>query len=69
MLQRTFVVTGMTCDHCVAAVESEVGTVAGVVTARADLASGRLEVESEMPVDPAAVADAVTAAGYTVASP
>ena len=28
--QQTFHVTGMTCDHCVAAVEEEVGAIAGV---------------------------------------
>lgn len=63
-----FTVTGMTCGHCVAAVESEVGAIPGVLAARADLATGRLEVEADAPVDPAAVAAAVDEAGYEVAS-
>ena len=63
-----FTVTGMTCGHCVAAVESEVATIPGVLAARADLATGRLEVEADAPVDPAAVAAAVDEAGYAVTS-
>lgn len=63
-----FTVTGMTCGHCVAAVESEVGAVPGVTAAHADLASGRLEVEADGPLDATAVAAAVAEAGYTVAS-
>lgn len=63
-----FAVTGMTCGHCVAAVEAEVGAVPGVTAARADLASGRLEVESDAPIDPDAVTAAVAEAGYEVTS-
>jgi len=63
-----FTVTGMTCGHCVAAVESEVGAIPGVLAARADLATGRLEVDSETPPDPAAIAAAVDEAGYEVAA-
>ncbi len=62
-----FTVTGMTCGHCVAAVETEVRTIPGVTAARADLTTGRLEVDSESPVDPAAVDVAVAEAGYEVA--
>ncbi len=63
-----FTVTGMTCGHCVAAVESEVRAIPGVTGARADLTSGRLEVDSAAPVDPEAVAAAVGEAGYEVVS-
>ena len=63
-----FTVTGMTCGHCVAAVEAEVAAVPGVVAARADLATGRLEVDVDAPVDAAAVAAAVEEAGYEVAT-
>lgn len=67
MRQTTvFTVTGMTCGHCVAAVEAEVAAVPGVQAARADLATGRLVVESDAPVDSAAVAAAVDEAGYEV---
>ena len=64
----TFQVTGMTCGHCVAAVETEVAAVAGVTAAHADLASGRLEVVSDGPLDAAVVAAAVEEAGYEVTS-
>lgn len=63
-----FTVTGMTCDHCVRAVEAEVRAVPGVAAATASLADGRLTVESATPVDPAAIAAAVEVAGYEVAS-
>jgi copper chaperone CopZ len=63
-----FTVTGMTCDHCVRAVEAEVRAVPGVAAATASLADGRLTVEAATPVDPAAVAAAVEAAGYEVTS-
>lgn len=70
MRQTTvFTVTGMTCGHCVAAVEAEVSAMPGVRAARADLATGRLEVESDAPVDHAAVRAAVEEAGYEVTSP
>jgi copper chaperone CopZ len=63
-----FTVTGMTCGHCVAAVEAEVCAIPGVLGASADLATGRLEVTAQAPVDPAAVRAAVEEAGYAVTS-
>lgn len=66
MAQSTFNVTGMTCDHCVGAVTSEVGAVPGVTGVDVDLASGRVTVTSDQPLDPAAVHAAVDEAGYEV---
>ncbi|MCB0905537.1 MAG: heavy-metal-associated domain-containing protein, partial [Nocardioidaceae bacterium] len=40
--QQTFQVTGMTCGHCVSAVEEEVGAIADVTDVTVDLASGRV---------------------------
>jgi copper chaperone len=65
--ETTFTVTGMTCDHCVRAVEAEVGKVAGVASVRVDLASGRVTLRGDRPVDEAAVRAAVEEAGYQVA--
>jgi copper chaperone len=62
----TYTVTGMTCSHCVAAVREEVGKVDGVTAVDVDLASGAVTVQSEGPVDPAAIGAAVTEAGYEV---
>ncbi|UGQ08900.1 heavy-metal-associated domain-containing protein [Yinghuangia sp. ASG 101] len=67
MSTATFTVTGMTCGHCVSSVEEEVSEIAGVREVRVELASGRLTVSADGEVDPAAVAAAVTAAGYALA--
>jgi copper chaperone len=68
MPETTFTVTGMTCDHCVRAVTSEVEQVPGVTSVATDLASGRIRVASDAPVDSEAVRAAVEEAGYEVAS-
>jgi copper chaperone len=60
----TYTVTGMTCGHCVSSVTEEVGKLPGVATVEVDLASGRVTVASEAPLERAAVAEAVTEAGY-----
>ena len=67
MATSTYTVTGMTCDHCVAAVRDEIGKVDGVTSVDVELASGTVTVESERPVDPDAVRAAVAEAGYEVA--
>ena len=67
MSTATYTVTGMTCAHCVNAVTEEVSAVPGVTTVEVDLASGRLTVTGDAPVDDAAVAAAVDEAGYALA--
>ena len=66
MTTSTYTVVGMTCGHCVAAVTEEVGKIDGVTNVDVELASGRVTVESDQPVDDAAFAAAVDEAGYTV---
>ncbi len=66
VMERTYVVAGMTCAHCARAVEEEVGAAPGVATAAADLASGHLVVTGEA-IDDAQVRAAVDEAGYAVA--
>ena len=66
VVARTYTVTGMTCDHCRAAVESEVSAIAGVSAVAVDLAGGRVVVSGEGVTDAAVVA-AVDEAGYEVA--
>ena len=63
----TYIVEGMTCDHCVLSVTEEVAEVDGVDDARADLASGRLTVVGNGYSD-RAIAAAVEEAGYQVAA-
>ena len=63
----TITVTGMTCGHCVGAVEAELGQVQGVHSVEIDLATGAVTITSDGPLDPATVAAAVDEAGYEVA--
>ena len=67
MSTATYTVTGMTCGHCVSAVTEEVTAVPGVTAVDVDLASGRLTVTSDAPVDDDAVRAAVDEAGYELA--
>ncbi len=65
MSEKVFIVEGMTCGHCRAAVAEEVGGISGVTGVEVDLESGRLSVRGDG-VDDAAVAAAVAEAGYTL---
>jgi copper chaperone CopZ len=62
----TYVVSGMTCGHCVASVREEVAEVAGVTAVDVDLDSGRMVVTGEG-VDDTAVRAAIAEAGYQAA--
>ena len=64
----TYSVTGMTCDHCVGEVRAEVANLPGVAEVDVDLASGRVTVTSDEPLDQAAVRAAVEEAGYQVSA-
>jgi copper chaperone len=59
----TYLVTGMTCEHCKVAVTEEVTQVAGVASVDVDLA-GKLVRVHGMDVDSAAVVAAIDEAGY-----
>lgn len=61
--QRTYNVTGMTCEHCVAAVSSGLGELSGVSAVEVDLASGMVVLRGSA-IDGEAVRDAVRVAGY-----
>jgi len=62
-----FVVRGMTCGHCVAAVTAEVAVLPGVRSVDVDLASGAVVVDSDGPLVEDDLAAAVTEAGYELA--
>ncbi|MFI6436906.1 heavy-metal-associated domain-containing protein [Streptomyces sp. NPDC050759] len=64
MVQKVYDVKGMTCDHCVQAVSSELNGLPGVGDVQVDLQSGKVTVTSDQPLDSAAVAAAVDEAGY-----
>jgi len=61
-----YIITGMVCEHCVAAVTQEVGGIDGVTDVQVDLATGRVRVTSSGPLDAAAVRAAVDEAGYEI---
>lgn len=63
-----YVVTGMTCAHCVNAVTTEVGDLDGVTDVAVDLATGGLTVVSDRQLPLADIERAVDEAGYTVAA-
>ena len=66
----TYRVTGMTCEHCVAAVTEELGELDGVTGVSVDLVAGgtsTLTVTSEVELARDDVAAAVDEAGYALA--
>ncbi|MEV0808234.1 cation transporter [Micromonospora sp. NPDC050200] len=64
MVTTTYQVQGMTCGHCVNSVSAEVSAIEGVKDVQVDLASGRVTVTSESPLDTDSVRAAVDEAGY-----
>ncbi len=62
----TYPVEGMTCEHCVRAVTTELGGIPGVQRVHVDLATGTAEVVSDAPLPFDAVQAAVDEAGYEV---
>lgn len=67
MSTSTYTVTGMTCGHCVQAVQTEIGKIDGVTTVDVDLASGRVVVEAGGDIAASDIAAAVDEAGYELA--
>lgn len=69
MATTRWIVTGMTCGHCEAAVRSEVGRLDGVTAVGVDLVPGGpsvVTVTSDTAPDEAAVREAVDEAGYVL---
>ena len=64
----TITVDGMTCGHCVNAVQTELGKLDGVTDVAVDLPSGQVTIVAESTPDPAALQEAVEEAGYEVRS-
>jgi copper chaperone len=64
MSQHQFQVAGMSCGHCVRAVEEAVQGVDPNAQVKVELAQGQVQVESAQPRE--ALAAAIAEAGYTV---
>jgi copper ion binding protein len=67
MTTATYSIKGMTCDHCVRAVTTEVSRVPGVTDVQVDLAAATATVTAEGPIVDADIAAAVSEAGYELA--
>ncbi|MEI8057480.1 MAG: cation transporter [Actinomycetes bacterium] len=67
-ISTQWTVTGMTCQHCVAAVTEEVSSIAGVEAVEIDLGNGLVTVRSEADISVESMAAAVDEAGYTLAA-
>lgn len=64
-----YVISGMTCGHCVKAVTEEVSALAGVDKAEVVLEGGKMTVHSQAPLSLDEIRAAVAEAGdYTVES-
>lgn len=66
MTSATYQVTGMTCDHCVRAVTTELIMLPGVRSVDIDLGEGAVTVTSDEPLDPEVVREAIDEAGYVL---
>ena len=67
MTDRTLRVEGMSCGHCKAAVEEELGKLSGVESSNADFGKGTVEVRyDEDRVTTEDLEGAIEEAGYSV---
>jgi len=66
MTIRTYDVPGISCGHCKAAIEAEVGALSDVTTVTVDIDARTVSVDGEATDD--AVRAAIDEAGYEVAS-
>jgi len=67
MTSTTYRVIGMTCEHCVRAVSTEVARIDGATDVDVDLVTGEVVVVSDGPLAVEDVRAAVDEAGYEVA--
>ncbi len=66
MIMRTIKIEGMSCNHCVAAVEKALNSIEGVTNVMVDLNQGEASFEEGKAIDMQAVRTAVEKAGYKV---
>ncbi|MEK2473772.1 heavy-metal-associated domain-containing protein [Streptomyces noursei] len=68
MAQKQYIVTGMSCEHCVASIKEEVSEVPGVREVEVDLAAKAVTVRGT-DLDDERLRAAIVEAGYRVADP
>lgn len=62
--RTTLSITGMTCGHCVMSVKRALGELEGVTVEQVAIGSATVQYDPAV-VQPSAIADAVSDAGYT----
>ncbi len=67
MSTTAITVAGMSCGGCASSVRAELTTVPGIIDVDIDISSGTVTIDSEAPVDAAAIRAAVEEAGYQLA--
>ena len=67
-MKETIVVRGMTCRHCVMAVERAIERLPGVESVSVDLESGRVEITGTGKMDKDLIRASVEDEGYSVES-
>lgn len=67
-MSTTLNVTGMSCNHCVNAIETALNELDGVQSVKVDLQGGKVDVSfDDAKVELAKVKEAIEEAGYDVA--
>lgn len=67
MIESSYTVTGMTCQHCARSVSEEIGELAGVSDVAVDVRTGNVQITSANELSTDAVRAAVEEAGYALA--
>lgn len=67
MSTRSYTVAGMSCDHCVKSVRTEVGRVPGVTAVDVELPTGTVTVHGTEPISDPLIREAIEEAGYELA--
>jgi copper chaperone CopZ len=67
MIERTYYVSGMVCEHCAGFVTDELQLVDGVAEVAVDVDAGSVTLTSARALDVAEVRAAVEEAGYELA--
>ncbi len=63
-MNQTIIVSGMTCGHCVNSVTEELSKISGVKKVEVDLASGKVEFETNEEIARIKIEEAIKEAGY-----
>ena len=63
-MNQTIIVSGMTCGHCVNSVTEELSKISGVEKVEVELASGKVDIETNEEIARIKIEEAIKEAGY-----